>query len=831
MLRFPKLESQANLPLKNLTYLFVKCLCTVVFALFLWALSLRNTYKDMRKQRDEAQEASRKGAYKRSDLHNKLRDTENQLYYANERLQDAENGMEEERTELRNTIHGLNEQHLIEEEEIRSLTQHVSNTECDCEEYGRRLNYASRDNEKLAQEIRKLQRENQQLEASSAKLNETIDSLRANGNNMIPGPVAAAQPPSPIYTQSLTAGDTPPEQTTADEDLEEQVAAKDGELAKRDGRIRDLEHQNGTLNSDIIQLRTDLGTLEDEHKGCSGRLSTRLSEKDDEIRDLQAEKTRAEKESAETIASLRIKLTEKETEVTALVAESSTSAETVQRLQGVSHELDVARSAHAQCEANSSSQGSRIGQLEQMLHVKANEIERLQRQVQPSLDELAELKERHAQCGEHANTHALEVTQLRNAQKVLQETNADLSQQLATARNKHASLIQEGQLLENQTQTLKDLQICTQTEVRSLQGQIEGLKQTVDRQQQHIQTLETNCPTCQKLREALDAVAKDIEMSDDDTRAQMRREVAAELVSQVPDHLRRQIKGEVEREVRGSFQKHYADQLTHNSTRIKDQERLLLEKDAMLEKAKNAPVADHTACENGQTNLRSNITKLQQDAKIAKDNYSRLNGEAKLNREQLRHEQTVTQNLRDELETIKADQRRAQNEFAELKGKISLDGDRITDDGRSEEPVRVQDEQQTAISALQDEVTRLSKELEERKARDNAQAKASDSPTVRPGSGSSPRSAQDSGDEAEGRPAPKLVRGTGRRPPPQPAREPTAMPTLGGRAGKKKVYDEYSDGEADDEAGDDRKKVKTEGAMRGIRSSGDKSASAQGEKS
>lgn len=626
----------------------------------------------MRKQRDNAQEASRKGAYEWCDLHNKLRDTENELYYANERLQDAENGMDEERKELRDTIQGLNDQRLVDEEEIRYLTQHVSNTECDHEEYGRRLNYASRKNEKLAEETQKLKLEHQRLEASLAEKDETINSLQAHGNDIIAGAVAAAPPPYPIYIQSLTVRDTAGEQATADEDLEKQVIAKDGELAERDGRIKTLEQQNGTLNIGISGLRTDLETLRDEHGGCSGNLSTQLGEKDDEIRNLQAEKTRVEKESTETIATLRIELTNKENEITdleeaneTLVAESSHSAGTVQRLHAVSHELEVARSAHAQCEENSTSQGSRIDQLvtakeqlEQTLHVKDDEIERLQRQVQPSLDELAELKETHAKCGEDANTQALEITRLRNANEVFRGTNADLSQQLGTAQDEHASLIQDGQLLENQNKTLRDLQSCTQTEVRSLQGQIENLNRTVGHQQQRIQTLETNCPSCQKLREALDEVVKDVEMSDDNTRAEMRREVAAELMSQVPDDLRRQVRGEVEREVRQSFQNHYSNLLASNSSRLKEQDRLLLEKDAKLEKTKNAPIVNHAACEKNETNLRSSITKSQQDAKIAKENYSRLNGEAKHNREQLRDAQTVIGNLRVELETIKADQRK-----------------------------------------------------------------------------------------------------------------------------------------------------------------------------
>lgn len=471
--------------------------------------------------------------------------------------------------------------------------------------------------------------------------------------------------------------------------------------------------------------------------------------------------------------------------------------------------------------------------------------------------------------------------------------------------------------------------------------------------------METNCPKCQKLREALDEVVKDVEMSDDSTRDEMRKEITdsvrAELRSQVPNDLRRQIRGDIEREVRA----HYSDLLARNTSRIREQDRLLLEKDTTLKEARNAPTVDHAARKRRQANLESKITRLEQDTNMARGNYSRLNNEAKQEREQLKRAQTASENLRNELEKIKADQRRAQNinplqgklttfqreldsmkadrnkardncstyskllsdlrkkhealqsECAAFRGKSSLDGDSVMDDGRTEEAIAVQNEQRTAVSsdtdkstviALHNEVARLSKELEEWKARDKVRHPAmgntlpgnqglpvdegeqqwpegsfpddqssavpamdrdevaaldllrheldvreardgkkkasgtqpvSNGPTVkRSADGSSLRSAQDSDDEKVDKSSvpidggeksddeleegeildtkltQKPARKFGRRLARQPARQPTSNPVLGGLAGRKREHDEFSDGEADDEGGDDRKKVK-----------------------
>ena len=970
MLRSPKLGSNADWPLKNLSYIRLKFLCTALFAFSLWALSLGSAYKNMKKQRDDAREDSRNGAHECCDLHNKLRDTENELYYSNERLQDADNGINDERKEFRDTTQELNDQHLVDEEEIRSLRQHVSNTECDRDEYRRRLDYASRKNQRL-------EREHQQLQASLVEKDETIKDLQAYKDDAVSAPITTVSSP-PIYTQPngdielyqpittpLTLRDTAPEQATANEedtdarvielenlrdvhakcgeDLEKQVAVKDGELAKRDDRINVLEQQNGTLSSEIDGLRTDLGNLRDEHRECSDNLDSQLAKKDGEMSSLN-------------------------------------------------DELEVSRRAHAQCDENSTRQNSRIGelvtaneQLKETLRVRTDELGSLQGRV----TELAELKDTHAKCDEDANTQGLEIVRLRNANGSLQDANGKLLKQLQTARDNHEDLSQEHRRVQDRNEQLhqagRDLQSTSERETQLLKRQIETLNQTVDDQQQSTRTLETSCTTCQKLREALDEVVKDVEMSDDSTRDEMRREITvqvrAELRSQVADDVRRQIRGEVEHEVRQAFQNHYADILTRNSTRIQEQDRLLLKKDAELEKVKNT--VDHVACQKKESNMQSTITSLRQDARIAQGRCSRSDGDARHDREQLHHAQTALANLRSELETLKTDQRRAQhinplqskltscqrelnnmkedrkkardncsiysNQLSELRKKYkslendltalrersSLDGDKMMNDGCTEEPVSVQDEQRKTISSLQNEVARLSEELEGRNVRDNAQDHARDDGAARSGNQSLPAeqqwpegtfpddqlsaapamdrdeaaaldllrheadlreardgkkaavciqpaasagppversegrsrqsSAPDSDEEADdksslpndggqesddeleegeildtklapkpaSKPASKPARKFGRRPARLSTRQPKTGLVLRRVAGKKRERDEYSDGEADDEGGEDRKKVKitmVEDGMHRLKTSGHTSTPAEGDK-
>ncbi len=393
-------------------------------------------------------------------------------------------------------------------------------------------------------------------------------------------------------------------------------------------------------------------------------------------------------------------------------------------------------------------------QLEETVRVKANELGILQKQLTSSQTNLEELEARHAACSEHADTQALEITRLSNENANLQGSVKDLSQQLTTAKEEHAHLIQEGQRVENQKKTLSDLQTCSQRELRSLQSQVEALNQTINYQQQCIQNLETNCPSCQKLREVLDEVAKDVEMSDDSTRDEMKREiraeVRAELRSQVINDLRRQIRREVEREMRETFQKHYSDLLASNSKRIQEQDRLISKKNAALANIKNT--VDHADCQKRADSLESTITRLLQDAKIAQGRCSRVNDDAKHDREQLNHATKAIENLKSELELIKADQRRAlninplqskvttlqrelnnmkedrkrardnctfySNQVSDLRKKLqalegdlvafrersSLNGDNMMDDECTEEPVTVQDEQRKAIRTGQNEV-------------------------------------------------------------------------------------------------------------------------------
>lgn len=854
MLRSPRLGPSANSPLQNLSYFLVKCLCTVFFVLFLLAVSLCSSYQNTRKQRDE-------GAYEYCDLRNQLRDCGNELYYAKERLQAADSGMDDERRQFRNTIQELHDQHLAAKEEVRSLEQHVSNTECDRDEYGRKLDYASREKQKLARDIEKLERRNQQLEASLAEQDERITDLQAHQHDTISEPVTAVSQPYintqpndetemlPGVTITPLLGDIALEEGIADgedidshrtelevlrdarakcgENLEHQIAAKDGQLSERDGRISDLERQNGTLTSDIGSLRTELKKLGDTHDECSGHLQTEVARKNEEMETLRAEKKRSEEDSAKNVGTLREKLGEKEQEVTDLgkanekfAADSAASADTTQRMKTLSDELEESRSAHAQCDENSTSQRSQIGQLEkaneqleETLRLKKDELLSLQGQVTQFQNELVELRETHANCGKHANAQGSEITQLRDELGALRGNNKNLLRQNVASQ---------------------ELQLGIQREVRSLQGQNQDLSQTVEDQQQRIHTLETNCPTCQRLREALNEVVKDVDMSDEDDRirkeGEVRESVRAELRSEVTDDLRRHVRGEIEREVRERFQKHYNDVLERNTKRIREQDQQILQKNAELHKIKNAPIANDIASERRETNLQSTVTKLQQDAKIAKEKSARSNNEAKQDREQLNHAQTTIANLRTELETIKADQRRAQNvnplqskltacqrdlknmkedrdrvrnncstysnylqdekkKCKALEDKFAAAGDSMMDGGRTEEAVSVQDEQQKAIGKLQTEVTRLSKELEEQKARNNAQSQAIDDNNA------------PSGDQS---PSPRA-----RRLGPRPARQPTPKPV----AGKKREH-EFSDGEADDEAENDRKIKIEEGIQR-----------------
>lgn len=447
----------------------------------LCALSICNAFKNVKKQRDDAREESTKGAYECCDLDNKLRGTVNELHFANDRLRSADNGMDDERKEFRDTIQELNDRHLVDEEQLRSLRQDVSNTECDVEEYGRKFDYALQENQKL-------EREKQQLEASLAEKDETINDIQAHKNDTIPEPVAAVPTP-PIYTQPndeietgrpvttiLILRDPAMEQATADEeetdahrvgaevqrdahaksgeDLEKQVAAKDGELAEKDGRIDDLEQRNGTL-------ATDLENLRDEHGECSGH----LARKDDEIRNLQGEKTTADEDSAKTIATLRTQLKEKEQKDEdleeangTLAAEANPSEDAVQHPSTLSDELEEPRLAHAECNKKSTSQVSTIRELlEQTLQLKNDDIGSLHGQVTSLRNDLKEVQDTHAKCGEHANTEASGSAELGNANELLQESNNDLLKQLKTARAQHASLVEEGQQVLDQYNALKNL--------------------------------------------------------------------------------------------------------------------------------------------------------------------------------------------------------------------------------------------------------------------------------------------------------------------------------------------------------------------------------------
>ena len=525
-----------------MSYFLAKFLAISLFAILLGASSLYNIHKAMRKGRDDAMADSAKGAFEYCHLHNKLKDTEDELHTANEKLRDANNDMDEERKEFRDTIQELKDQYQVDQEEIRSLKQHLSNTECDRDEHFRRLGYASRANRKLAQENRdsarekqnlaeenqklesekqKLEDKNQQLEASLTQKDKTINDLQAQVNDTAAEAVAAA-PSSPKYislndqtemhqqvqqpwTAMPSLSDTSPEQ-----------AAADGRVSGRDERIRDLEQRNQTLTSEIEGLRTDVETLRDEHGKCSEHLQTQLAKKDGEMSTIRAAKKVADEDSAKAIAALQTELGAKEQEVEeangASAANQASSADNVQRLKTLSSELEVSRQAHAQCGKDSASQKSRIGeltaskeQLEDTLRVKNDEVATLKGCVSDSHKNLEELQKTHATCNEHASSQTLQLTQFGHANGLLQASNDDLTQQLQRANTERADLIREGQqvAVEQQNQALLNLRTSSQSETLSLRARIQTLTQTVDKQQPPIHSLKTNCPKCPDLCAAL----------------------------------------------------------------------------------------------------------------------------------------------------------------------------------------------------------------------------------------------------------------------------------------------------------------------------------------
>ena len=588
-----------------------------MFALVLCGLSLGYAFKDMSKERDDANDYCTKSAYEYSDLHNQLRNTENELYYAHERLQDANSDTDVERKEYRDTIQKLNDQHLDDQEKIRSMEQHVSNTECDSDEYKRRIDYTVRKAKTLERKNQELERENGQFVASLTEKDEKINCLQAQRSDTTGEPCAAVSS-SPKYIQLNEEEDrhTIPEQS----------------VAESNERTRDLERQNGTLASEIQDLRADLENLRDEHGKCSDNLATQLAEKNKELSILQAEKKTADEISAKAFTALQDKLGHKE---------------------------------QAFKEAN-------------------EDLATLRRRVTDLEHDHEELKRTHATCKEHKSQTSQLPQQLRDANESLQARNNDLLQQLERAKTKLADANGKGQGVEQQNPTLSNLVTRSQRETLSLQARVQTLTQTVENREQEIHTLKTNCPNCQNLKAALDAVERDVKMSDDESRAEMERELREKLKSQVPDDLRRQLRGEVERSLREEFQKHYSNVLARNSRRMQEQDRLIQERDAELENAKTNPVirVDHAACEKKEGNMLASINKLKQDARILQGNCSRLNKNAQRDREQLNSAKTANDDLKRELETIKADQRRGQH-INPLQGKLAAcqrESEKIKDD-------------------------------------------------------------------------------------------------------------------------------------------------------
>ena len=681
-------------------------------------------------------------------------------------------------------------------------------------------------------------------------------------------PVDGSKQPGNIIAENLAIGMV--QATLADSDRTFQAGAgarqtveeatpeafeSEASIATKDQRISGLEQDNAAMRTDF---------------------ETQLAEKNEVIRLLRVEKTTAEDESTEAIDDLRTKLEGKEKKIYDLeeanatsVAEVASSADATKRLHTLSSDLEESQRAHAQCDENRTRQSSRIGELEtdkerleEALRIKTNEHESLGQQTTRLHKDLEELNETHARCSERASTQAMEITTLRNTNGTLQGTNANLLQQLGN----YSNLTHEHESLQNRFEELRqagqNLQSSSQRETLLLQGQLNDKIQTVKAQQQQIHSLETNCPRCQRLREALDEVQKDVDMSEEETRARFVREITetvrVELRNQVPDDVRRQIRSELERQ----FQDHYRDVLASNSNRLKEQDRLILEKDAKLE-SKKAPAADHAACERKEANLQSRIQKLQQDAEMSKSNFTRLSNGAKHDRDQLRDAQTHTKDLRSQLDKIGQDQRRAQN-INPLQGKLdrcqrdlgqmkverdrardncstyskqlsslraeneklktSSGGDSMMADGRTEESIAMVDEQREVIGARQNNNFQsqamgnrdahpsnqalLVNSGEQQRPEDSVRADTSSAEQAMNRDGNE-RSGQDS-DELASRSTSTSVRNKRRR---RPAGQPMTMPNHGG-VGKKRGHDEFSDGEADDEGVDDRKKAKKDGVHR-----------------
>ena len=901
MFRSPKSGSKANWLFKNLSYFLAKIICTVFFVLILCAFSLYACFINIRNERDEARELSRKGAYQSGDLRTKLRDTLEELSQANEKLQDADSDTTQERAEFRGTIQGLNDQHQSDLDRINALRQDLWNTESDRDEYSRKVVQSSIETagarrelsaansqrvlaqaevQTLRENLLEARRQRDLAQGEVRELSAQTQPQRGQATSVVTSPQPRPKPkhrrtqrPSSLpkghkkvlfkgskasVTSTFSvAGPKQPGNIIADNLAIGMVQAT---LAQRDQVGAGAGARQAVEEADNAALRTDL--------------ETQLAEKNEVIRILRAEKTTAKDESANAIDDLRTKLEEKEKKISDLeeanatsVAEVASSADAMKRLHTLTSELEESQRAYAQCDENRARQGSRIGELEtdkerleEALRAKTNENESLGQQTTRSHKDLEELKETHARCSEHASTQAMELSTLRNTNGILQGNNANLLQQLGN----YSNLTQEHESLQNQFKELRQagqhLQSSSQREVLLLQGRINDMTQTVNDHQQQIRSLETNCPRCQRLREALDEVQKDVDMSKEETRARLVKEITetlrVQLRAQVPDDIRRQIRSELER----TFQDHYRDVLASNSKRLKEQDRMISERDAKLERA-NTPAADHAACERKEANLQSRIEKLQQDADISRTNFTRLSNSAKRDRDQMRDAQTLTNDLRSQLDKIGEDQRRAQNinplqgklqkcqrDLAQMKVerdrardncstyskqlstlraeneklKTSSGGDSMMADGRTEESIAKVDEQREVVAQHNNVQSRP---MGNRDAHPSNQALPVDSgeqhrreESVREDQSSAKqamdrdgneRSGQDTGELAS-RPASMPLRKIRRR---RPTGQPMTTP-IHESVGKKRGHDEFSDGEADDEGIDDRKKVKRDGVHR-----------------
>ena len=426
MFRSPKSGSKANWLLKNLSYFVAKCICTVFLVLILCAISLHACFINIRNERDEARDLSRKGTYESGGLRTQLSDTLEELSRANEKMQDADIDMSQERAEFCATIQGLNDQHQSDLDRINALRQDLWNTESDRDEYSRKVVQSSiestgvrrdlseandqrilaqaevntlreslseaRGQRDLAQgEVRELSAQTQpqrgqatsvittpqprpkpkhrrtQRPSSLPRAHKKVLSKRSKTSS--PNTFSAAGPKQPgnIIADNLAIGMVKATLAERDQSFQTGAGARQT-VEEKTPEALDLEASITTKDQRISGLEQENGRLNADNAALRTDFETQLAEKNEAIRTLREEKTTAKDESANAIDDLRTKLEEKEKRVADLEEANATSvassADATKRLHTLSSELEESQRAYAQCDENRTRQSSRIGEQE-----------------------------------------------------------------------------------------------------------------------------------------------------------------------------------------------------------------------------------------------------------------------------------------------------------------------------------------------------------------------------------------------------------------------------------------------------------------------------------